>query len=296
MTASDTRVDATTGAAATNVAPEASPPEASALEVARLGFARRDRIVLEEIGLEVPRGAVAALVGPNGAGKSTLLHLLAGVERPAAGTALLAGDDLTSLPRRERARRIALAEQETRDARTQGLRVADVVALGRIPHQGAWGGDRAVDREVVAHSLAAVGAAEFAARPYDELSGGERQRVNLARALAQEPELLLLDEPTNHLDVRAQLVTLDLLRRLAAGGLTVLAALHDLGLAASYADHVVVLAEGRVVAAGPTAEVLTAGLLRTVWGVDAEVTTHPRTGTPVVHYLGIASGGGAGRA
>ncbi|UOE43159.1 ABC transporter ATP-binding protein [Agromyces larvae] len=263
-------------------------PEASALDVAHLRFARRDRLVLDDVGVELPRGTVGALVGPNGAGKSSLLHVLAGVERPDAGLALLGGDDLAVLRRRERARRIALAEQETRDARTQGLRVADVVALGRIPHQGAWGGDRAADREVVARSLEAVDAAPFAARGYDELSGGERQRVNLARALAQEPELLLLDEPTNHLDVRAQLVTLDLLRRLAADGLTVLAALHDLGLAASYADHVVVLAEGRVVAAGPTDRVITASLVRDVWGVDAEVTRHPRTGRPVVHYLGIA--------
>ncbi|MRG59186.1 ATP-binding cassette domain-containing protein [Agromyces sp. CFH 90414] len=265
-------------------------PEASALDLAHVRFARRDRLVLEEVGLELPRGAVGALVGPNGAGKSTLLHLVAGIESPDSGTAHLLGEDLATLRRRERARRIALAEQEARDARTQGLRVRDVVALGRIPHQGAWGGERDADREVVARSLEAVGAEAFTDRPYDELSGGERQRVNLARALAQEPELLLLDEPTNHLDVRAQLVTLELLRRLAADGLTVLAALHDLGLAASYADHVVVLAEGAVVAAGAPDEVITATLLRDVWGVEAEVERHPRTGRPVVHYLGIAPG------
>jgi iron complex transport system ATP-binding protein len=153
-----------------------------------------------------------------------------------------------------------------------------------VPHQSAWGGDTARDRDVVARSLAAAGAAQFAQRRYDELSGGERQRVNLARALAQEPELLLLDEPTNHLDIRAQLATLGLLRRLADDGLSVLAALHDLSLAASYADHVVVLAEGVVVAAGEPGDVLTAELIRAVWGVDATVLEHPATGRPLIAF------------
>ena len=133
-----------------------------------------------------------------------------------------------------------------------------------------------------------AGLLDLADRDYGSLSGGERQRVNLARALAQEPELLLLDEPTNHLDIRAQLTMLGLVRELARGGLTVLAALHDLSLAAAYADHVVVLAEGRVVAAGDPHEVLTPELIRDVWGVEASVIEHPATGRPLIAYAGIA--------
>jgi iron complex transport system ATP-binding protein len=128
----------------------------------------------------------------------------------------------------------------------------------------------------------------FADREFASLSGGERQRVMLARALAQEPSLLLLDEPTNHLDVGAQLEALTLLRRLAGEGMTVLAALHDLGLAATYSDHVIVLRDGRVVAAGPTAETLTPALLREVYGVQASVLVNPATGLPVLAFSPLA--------
>ncbi|MTH70440.1 ATP-binding cassette domain-containing protein [Agromyces bracchium] len=252
------------------------------LEGSRVSFARGSRLVVDGVDITVPRGAVGALLGPNGAGKSTLLHLLAGVERPEVAALTLDGDDLVALRRRERARRIALVEQDAQAP--DGLAVEHVVGLGRIPHQSAWGGDSARDREVIAHALDAADATAFASRRYDELSGGERQRVNLARALAQEPELLLLDEPTNHLDIRAQLATLGLLRRLADDGLSVLAALHDLSLAASYADHVVVLANGVVVAAGDPADVLTPPLIRAVWGVEASVLRHPSTGRPLLAF------------
>ena len=257
------------------------------LDAARVRFARGARLIVDDVDITVPRGAVGALLGPNGAGKSTLLHLIAGVEHADAGALALGGDDLAALRRRDRARRIALAEQEVHGAR--GLRVADVVALGRIPHQSGWAGASAHDRDVVAHSLDAAGAMTFADRGYDELSGGERQRVNLARALAQEPELLLLDEPTNHLDIHAQLAMLGLLRRLAGDGVTVLAALHDLSLAAGYADHVVVLASGRVVAAGDPRVVLTTELIRTVWGVEASVLEHPASGRPLIAFSEVTA-------
>ncbi|MFC5791066.1 ATP-binding cassette domain-containing protein [Agromyces tardus] len=257
------------------------------LRGSRVRFSRASRLIVDDVDITVPRGAVGALLGPNGAGKSTLLHLVAGVERADAGALALGDDDLAALRRRDRARRIALAEQEVHGA--QGLRVDDVVALGRIPHQSAWASASAHDRAVVARSLVAAGAAEFADRPYDELSGGERQRVNLARALAQEPELLLLDEPTNHLDIHAQLTMLALLRRLADDGITVLAALHDLSLAAGYADHVVVLAAGRVVAAGAPGEVLTTELIREVWGVEASVLEHPRSGRPLIAFSEVTA-------
>jgi iron complex transport system ATP-binding protein len=181
---------------------------------------------------------------------------------------------------------VALAEQEVQDA--PGLRVAEVVALGRTPYLGAFAGPDEHDRAVVRRTIDDLGLVGLADRDYATLSGGERQRVNLARAIAQEPELLLLDEPTNHLDVHAQLTTLGLLRTLARDGLTVLAALHDLSLAAGYADHVVVLAQGRVRAAGTPRDVLTPALIREVWGVEASVLEHPATGRPLIAYSEVA--------
>jgi iron complex transport system ATP-binding protein len=258
------------------------------LRADRIRFARGRRLIIDDVDCTVPGGAVGALLGPNGAGKSTLLHLIAGVERADAGAARLGDRDLAALRRRDRARVLALAEQEVQDA--PGLRVAEVVALGRTPYLGAFAGPGELDRTVVRRSLEDLGLVELADREYATLSGGERQRVNLARALAQEPELLLLDEPTNHLDVRAQLTMLGLLRELANGGLTVLAALHDLSLAAGYADHVIVLASGRVQAAGAPADVLTPPLIREVWGVDAEVLEHPSTGRPLIAYSAVAEG------
>lgn len=256
------------------------------LRADRIRFARGRRLIIDDVDCTLPGGAVGALLGPNGAGKSTLLHLIAGVERADAGAARLGDRDLAALRRRDRARVLALAEQEVQDA--PGLRVAEVVALGRTPYLSAFAGPGELDRTVVRRSLEDLGLVELADREYATLSGGERQRVNLARALAQEPELLLLDEPTNHLDVHAQLTMLGLLRELADGGLTVLAALHDLSLAAGYADHVIVLASGRVQAAGAPADVLTPPLIREVWGVDAEVLEHPATGRPLIAYSAVA--------
>ena len=252
------------------------------LRADRVRFTRGRRLIIDDVDCTVPGAAVGALLGPNGAGKSTLLHLIAGVERADAGAARLGDRDLAALRRRERARVVALAEQDVQDA--PGLRVSEVVALGRTPYLGAFAGPGDLDRAVVRRCLEDAGLVELADREYATLSGGERQRVNLARALAQEPQLLLLDEPTNHLDVRAQLTMLGLLRELARGGLTVLAALHDLSLAASYADHVIVLSAGRVVAAGDPRDVLTPGLIRDVWGVEAHVLAHPMTGRPLIAY------------
>ena len=235
-------------------------------------------LLIDGVTIDAPRGDLTALIGPNGAGKSTLLRTLAAVQRPAAGTVDFDGYDLLGMPRRQRARLAALVEQDA--ATDLAMPVADVVALGRLPHQGLWETDPA--DAVVTAALDSVGMTDFAARDFGTLSGGERQRVMLARALAQQPRLLLLDEPTNHLDIGAQLAVLGLLRTLAGDGMTVVAALHDLGLAATYADRVIVLRQGRVVAAGPTLDTLTPDLIREVYGVEAVVLTHPVTGRPVI--------------
>ncbi len=250
------------------------------LEAARIRILAGSTLIVDGVDCTVPPGSVSALVGPNGAGKSTLLRALAAVQRPESGSVLFDETDLLAAPRRERARIVAFVEQDT--ATETAMTVRSVVGLGRLPHQSLWGA--AGSSPEVEAAMETAGVASFAAREFASLSGGERQRVMLARALAQEPALLLLDEPTNHLDIGAQLAVLGLLRRLADGGMTVLAALHDLGLAATYADHVIVLRDGRVVAAGPTATTLTPALVREVYGVEATVLVNPATGRPVLAF------------
>jgi iron complex transport system ATP-binding protein len=196
----------------------------------------------------VVRGSLTALVGPNGAGKSTLLRSLGAIVAPDGGSVRFDDDDLLALPRRERAKIAALVEQ---DSSTEiALSVRSVVELGRLPHQSLWRDDDTEAAGVVSAALESVSMTDFERRDFSTLSGGERQRVMLARALAQQPRLLLLDEPTDHLDIGAQLDVLALLHSVAGSGVTVLAALHDLGLAAAFADHVIMLQGGQVVAAG----------------------------------------------
>lgn len=255
-------------------------PDSTGLEATRITIAAGDRLIVDGVDCTVPHGSVSALIGPNGAGKSTLLHALAGVRRPREGVVLFDHTDLFALPRRQRARSVAFVEQDV--SADTAMTVAAVVGLGRMPHQGLFGDDTPDGARIVAESLAAVDMTGFATREFASLSGGERQRVMLARALAQQPRLLLLDEPTNHLDIGAQLAVLGLLGRLARSGVTVVAALHDLGLAATYSDHVIVLRDGRVVAAGPTAQTLRPQLIREVYGVDATVLQNPSTGRPVI--------------
>ncbi len=253
----------------------------SELHTQRVTFTRGRRLIADGIDITAPAGSVTALLGPNGSGKSTLLRLIAGALRADSGSMSLDAEPLSSLHRRERAQRIALVEQEW--AAADGLRGRDVVALGRVPHQG-WFATTADDERVIANSLTAAGAADLADRDVATLSGGERQRINLARALAQQPSLLLADEPTNHLDIRAQWETVTLLHGLSREGMTVIAALHDLNHAAAFADHVVVLADGRVAAAGSAPEVLTAETIAAVWGISLEVMRRADSDRPLLVF------------
>lgn len=254
----------------------------------RVGFAHGDRLLVDGVDIAAPRGQVTALLGPNGSGKSTLLRLIAGVVRADQGEISLDGTSMRTMRRRARARAVALVEQEWVQA--EGLRGRDIVALGRVPHQ-AWlaAGTDSDDDAVVEESIRRAGALAFADRDAATLSGGERQRINLARALAQQPSLLLCDEPTNHLDIRAQLDALALLRELARSGIAVLTALHDLNQAATFADQVVVLADGRVRAAGIPRDVLTAELIADVWGVDAEILQRPGSDRPLIVFDAAAA-------
>ncbi|MFI1028792.1 ABC transporter ATP-binding protein [Streptomyces sp. NPDC020951] len=225
--------------------------------------------ILREVTLEAAKGDVVGLVGPNGSGKSTLLRTVYRSLRPADGVVRVGGDDVWELPARTAARRTAAVLQDA--GTTTGLTVTEIVALGRTPHHGLLGRDGAEDREAVAEAVARCGVGPFAHRDYATLSGGERQRVLLARALAQRPQLLVLDELTNHLDIRARFELLDLIR---STGITTLAVLHDLDLAARLCDCLVVLHEGEVVAAGPVLEVLTPDLLHDVFGVRGDTRRH----------------------
>ncbi|MGV8857615.1 ABC transporter ATP-binding protein [Rhodoglobus sp.] len=239
-------------------------------------------LLIDNVDCTVARGSLSALVGPNGAGKSTLLRALTAVQVPASGSVHFDGENLLGMPRRQRARLAAFVEQ---DATTDSSLTVDmVVQLGRLPHQSLWEADSAESAAVVTESLATVGMTDFRGREFQSLSGGEKQRVMLARALAQQPQLLTLDEPTNHLDIAAQLAVLELLAELRTTGVTVLAALHDLSLAASYCDHIIVLSHGRVVAAGPTETVLTEALIADVYGVRASILHNPVTGKPVIGF------------
>ncbi|MDT0631182.1 ABC transporter ATP-binding protein [Rubrivirga sp. S365] len=245
-----------------------------------------DRSVLRDVSFAVAEGERVGLVGPNGAGKTTLLRAAAGL-LPYSGTLALRGRGVRAWPARERAREVALVRQQADLA--VDFTVAEVVGLGRAPHLGwlaALGGD---DQRRVAKALAAVDLAAFADRPVPELSGGEQQRVFLAQALAQDARLLLLDEPTAHLDVRHQLDLLARVRALGAAGRTVVAAVHDLELAARFADRLWVLAGGRLVADGPPADVLRPALLRDVFGVEAEVDTDA-AGVRIRYFGALGSG------
>lgn len=238
--------------------------------------------IVDDVEFEVPVGRVIALVGPNGAGKSSLLRLVSGTQGAGGGHVHFDGVDLLAMARRDRARTVALVEQDSQSEFAMTVRQA--VTLGRIPFQSIWGADADVDAAIIDAALATTGTTAFADRHLATLSGGEQQRAQLARALAQQPRLLLLDEPTNHLDIAAQLSTLSLLRRLAEDGMTVVAALHDLNLAATYCDDVIVMSAARVHAVGPAVDILTPELIAQVYAVTADIVAHPRTGRPVIAF------------
>lgn len=238
--------------------------------------------ILDGVSLACRPGAVTGLLGPNGSGKTSLLRVLAGLTRPDVGSVLLGADDLHRMRPRDRARAVALVEQEA----TTGLdlRVRQVVELGRSPYRSRFATGDPSGPDVVDAAMTAARVGHLADRSWRTLSGGERQRTHLARALAQQPAVLLLDEPTNHLDLRHQL---ELLGRVRGLGLTVVAALHDLELAAAYCDDVAVLDGGRLVAHGPVAEVLTSDLVAQVYAVDVAVERHPVHDRPHVRWNGV---------
>ena len=232
---------------------------------------------LRDVSLVIPRASLTGLLGPNGCGKTTLLKVLAGIIAPDAGTVTLDDRPLAAMSKRQVARRIAVVPQETHPA--FDFSVLEMVLMGRHPHLGRLQLEGPEDFAIAADALAATGTAHLADRGYMTLSGGEKQRVVIAGALTQSADVLLLDEPTASLDLGYQLDVASLLGTLKRErGVTMVLATHDLNLAASLCDSLVLLREGRVLAQGPTRDVLTPTMVRELYGVDADVTFHDRAG------------------
>ncbi|WEH35214.1 ABC transporter ATP-binding protein [Streptomyces sp. AM 4-1-1] len=258
----------------------------SRLTVRGLTLAYEDRTVVHELDLAVPDGRVTVIVGPNACGKSTTLRALGRLLKPRGGAVLLDGTELSRIPTKKIAQSIGLLPQTP--VAPEAISVCDLVARGRQPHQHWWQQWSDEDERAVTDAMERTDITAIADRSVDELSGGQRQRVWIAMALAQETDLLLLDEPTTYLDVAHQVEVLDLVRQLASPaadgsrGRTVVTVLHDLNQAARYADHLVAMKEGRIIAEGPPEDVVTADLVREVFGLSAVVVPDPVTGSPLV--------------
>ncbi len=237
--------------------------------------------VAEHLNVDIPDGAFTVIVGPNACGKSTLLKALARLRTPTAGQIYLDGAQIGSYPTREVARRLGLLPQ-TANA-PEGIRVAELVARGRHPHQSLFGGWSAADDRIVAGALRATAIEDLADRLVDELSGGQRQRVWVAMVLAQDTRLLLLDEPTTYLDLAHQIDLLELFRDLnQREGRTLVAVLHDLNHACRYADHLIMLRRGELVAQGAPRDIITAELVEQVFDLPCRIIEDPVSGAPLV--------------
>ncbi|NMB76868.1 MAG: ABC transporter ATP-binding protein [Myxococcales bacterium] len=268
--------------------PASSMPETPAIAARGLGFSYPETSAVVDLDLEVSRGSFFGLLGPNGAGKSTLISLLSGALRPQRGHLDILGRPLEAWPRAALARQVAVVPQ--RFEISFPFTVSELVLLGRLPHRPALLGDSDEDRAIAERAMLATGVRHLAERRVNELSGGEQKRVLVAKALAQRPTLLLLDEPAAHLDIRHQVALhrlIDEVRR--SERLTVVAAMHDLNLAAAFCERVALLQDGRVTASGSIAEVMTYQRLRQTFGIDIYVGVNEITG----HRLFTPMTGGA---
>lgn len=244
-----------------------------------LGYGQRE--IINALDVNIPNSKITVIIGPNACGKSTLLRALARLLPPKSGTVVLDGQEISSLPTKEVARRLGLLPQTP--IAPQGILVSDLVARGRTPHQTVFQQWSTADEEAVLNALQATETLELAERRIDELSGGQRQRVWIAMALAQQTELLLLDEPTTFLDLPHQIDVLNLVRRLNRfDSRTIVMVLHDLNLACRYADNIVAMREGQIIRQGSAEDVITAECMDQVFDLDCQVISDPISKTPLV--------------
>jgi iron complex transport system ATP-binding protein len=262
------------------VAPLA-PPRGSRLRADHLSIGYEDTAVIADLSVEVLDGRITAIVGPNACGKSTLLRGLARLLKPSGGQVILDGHDIGSLHTKEVARRLGLLPQTS--IAPEGITVADLVSRGRFPHQKVLRQWSRSDDEAVAEAMRCTGVSELSGRLVDELSGGQRQRVWVAMVLAQQTPLMLLDEPTTYLDIAHQVELLDLFAMLnREQDRTVVAVLHDLNHACRYADQIIAMKSGSIVAQGDPKSVITEELVEAVYGLKCQIIDDPQTGTPLV--------------
>jgi iron complex transport system ATP-binding protein len=247
------------------------------------------------LSVEIPDGRITAIIGPNACGKSTLLKALARLLKPQRGVVHLDGQDIHRLPTAEVARLVGLLPQGT--VVPPGIAVEDLVARGRYPHQRWYQQWSKRDAEIVARALELTGTHDLRKRPVDQLSGGQRQRVWIALAFAQDVPIMLLDEPTTFLDINHRLEVLDLLAQMnAEEGRTMVVVLHEINEVCRYADHIIAMRDGQIVAQGPPEEVITAAAMAAIFDLRCEVIPDPQTGTPLVIPIRRPLGRAAARA
>lgn len=259
---------------------EASTPN-TAIQVEHLTVGYNRRVISEDLSLTIPEGGYTAIIGPNACGKSTLLRAISRILPHERGRILLYGDDIAHVPTKRLATRLGLLPQSSFSP--EGIRVEDLVARGRHPHQGMFDRWSKTDDDAVVEAMAATGISDLSGRQVDELSGGQRQRVWVSMVLAQETPVLLLDEPTSFLDITHQYGLLELFERLRRNmARTIVAVLHDLNQAARYATHLIVMKDGKIVTSGPPTDVITAELIEHVYELPCRIAPDPETGSPMV--------------
>jgi iron complex transport system ATP-binding protein len=264
----------------------------STLQARDLSLGYANSAVIEQLSLDIPPRQVTAIVGANGCGKSTLLAGLSRLHKPSHGAVLLDGKAIASLPSRTVAQQLALLPQEA--TAPDGMTVFELIRFGRQPHQGLLRQWSPQDQQVVEQAIIAADLQALAHRPLESMSGGQRQRAWIAMAIAQNTPLLLLDEPTSALDLGHQIEVFELIRGLAAAGKTVVMVVHDLSSACRYADHLVAMDNGKIIAQGPPAEVVTPELVHRLYGVHCVLLRDPLSGTPIiagVQRAALANGG-----
>jgi len=252
------------------------------LKVSNVSFSF-DKPVLRSVSTVFNGGSFSGVLGPNGAGKSTLVKIISRWYRPEKGDIFVGDKSISSLTQKDIARNLAVVEQE--QSYGTDISVEELVSLGRLPHQSLLGEESCDDRLYVRKAMERTGMLEFAGRRLSTLSGGEKQRARIATALAQDTSILILDEPTSHLDIKHQAELLNFLRTLACDGLTVVAVLHDINLAALFCDRLIILVGGKILTEGTPEEVLTSQTIAAAYGCNVEVVPHPREKVPQIALL-----------